>query len=1182
MVRKIWMSAIMGATCLLLSPYGLAANLGEIRIDIPWALFLPMLASMAYGWRFGLVAGLAGGAYFPFLLWANNGYANLSTTLTYLCIYALLGLPKDFNFFNSIKALYIRYIICLAIGILAFYFYFLFLFQPLLSFNPAFWVHETIKTIPRDILYGFAFKDSVNLVVLTLIAETLLQLPFIRKTLGLSIIPSMGENNKIFIGTIIASIFVWLTFVGLGIVLFDGENDLRQEHISLAFLVMITSGIILARILFLYNEKQYNIKYQLNKSEEKYRNIFENVHDVFYRIDLQGKVLEISPSINHLAGFGVEEIIGKPFDILSDNPEEGAKLLNSIQKDIVLTDYEIKLKTKTGKVKYASLNASLITNADGQSVYVEGIMRDITRRKQAEDSLRRNEAIQAKMVANIGDVIVIIDKNEINTYKSPNIEKWFGWRPEEVVGQNTYENIHPEDVDGAKIFFRRLLLTPDATGTTEIRYRCKAASYKWIEISMVNLIHDPDIQGVLGNYHDISDRKRATEMFDNERILLRTLIDNIPDSIYSKDFACRKTLANLTEVRYMGANSESEVLGMTDFELYPADLAEKFYADDQMVLQTGKALLNREEFIIDEKGEKRHLLSSKIPIRDKNNQVIGLVGIGRDITIRKRSEENFILAKEKAEESEQRLITFINSIPDIICYKDYCGRWMLANDADLELFGLTNVDYIGKTDAELAPFTHQIYYEAFRNCMVSDEKAWLNGKITRGTENIPTPAGKLKCYDVLKIPVFHPNGDRKGLAVIGRDITEFINIQNELEIAKERAEGSNYLKTTFLSNISHEIRTPFNSLLGFLNLATDSELNDEERAEYIGLVNQSSYRLMNTINDIVEISQIQTGQMEVSLAETSINQLIDNLYRQFKPEAEKKKLQFTIINQLHSQFDLLTTDVKKLGVILSNLIGNALKFTESGSIEVAIRTEEIVDQREKYNAFIINDLPAKLLFSVKDTGIGIPKEKQAQIFGLFMQGDSSHTRSFEGCGLGLSISKAYVEMLGGEIWVESGFNEISEIKGTVFHFNIPFHFVVEQKTIVGNGEPSKASGNNLKNLIVLIAEDDEASAVLISITVKTISKQIIKVKNGHEAVEACRQNPEIDLVLMDIKMPGLDGYEATQQIRQFNTNVTIIAQTANALYGDREKALAAGCNEYIEKPIVKEKLLALINGSLRN
>jgi PAS domain S-box-containing protein len=699
---------------------------------------------------------------------------------------------------------------------------------------------------------------------------------------------------------------------------------------------------------------------------------------------------------------------------------------------------------------------------------------------------------------------------------------------------------------------------------------------------MVNLIHDPDIQGVLGNYHDISDRRKAAELFDNERILLRTLIDNIPDSVYSKDLACRKTLANLTEVRYMGANSESEVLGMTDFDLYPMELAEKFYADDQMVLQSGKALLNREEFIIDENGNKRFLLSSKIPMRDKNNNVIGLVGIGRDITIRKRSEENYILAKEKAEESEQRLITFINSIPDIICYKDHCGRWMLANNADLELFGLNNVDYIGKTDAELAPYTDQIYTEAFKNCMVSDEKAWLNGTITRGTENIPTKAGELRCYDVLKIPVFLANGNRKGLAVIGRDITEFINIQNELEIAKERAEGSNYLKTTFLSNISHEIRTPFNGLLGFLNLIIDSELSDQERAEYVSLVNQSSYRLMNTINDIVEISQIQTGQMEVTLAETSIRQLIDSLYKQFKPEAVKKKLEFTIVNLLTGQLDLIITDVKKLMVILSNLIGNAIKFTESGSIEVAIRTDERTNRGNISNALNVNEITTRLLFSVKDTGIGIPKEKQSQIFGLFMQGDLSHTRSFEGCGLGLSISKAYVEMLGGEIWVESDNNENLESKGTVFHFNIPFNGFVEQNTINGNRETAKQIGAKLKDLVVLIAEDDETSALLISISVKTICKQIINVKNGLEAVEACRQNPGIDLVLMDIKMPGLDGYEATQQIRQFNTNVTIIAQTANALYGDREKALAAGCNGYIEKPIVKEKLMALIYGHLKN
>ena len=866
----------------------------------------------------------------------------------------------------------------------------------------------------------------------------------------------MRANNLILIRTIISSIVVWLTYIGLGIVLFEGDNVLHKEHISLALLMMVSCGFFIARILFHYNEKQYSILYQLNKSEEKYRNIFENMHDVFYRINLEGTVLEISPSIEPFSGFGVEEIIGKPFNKLLFNTEDGTTLLNSIKKDNVLHDYEIKMKTMTGLVKFASLNARLVSDKDDLPDHVEGIMRDIT------------------------------------------------------------------------------------------------------------------------------DRKKASEMFDNERILLRTLIDNIPDSIYLKDLECRKTLVNPAEVRYMGAKSEIEILGKTDFELYAEDLAEQFYTDDQMVMQTGEALLNREEFIIDEKGDRRYLLSSKIPIRDKNNVVIGLVGIGRDISNRKKIEENFILAKEKAEESEQRLVTFINSIPDIICYKDYCGRWMLANDADLELFGLKNVDYIGKTDAELAPFTLPVYEEAFRSCMVSDEKAWNNATITRGTENIPTPEGVEKCYDILKIPVFHPNGDRKGLAVIGRDITEFIAIQNELEIAKERAEGSNHLKTTFLSNISHEIRTPFNSLLGFLNLITENELTDQERAEYVGLVNQSSYRLMNTINDIVEISQIQTGQAEVLMTQTNLKQLIDNLYKRFRLDAEKKKLKFTITNQLPLQMEYLVTDDKKLNVILANTIGNAIKFTESGSVDVAIQIEKKADSDDNIDSSELSGTPARLLFSVKDTGIGIPKEKQSQIFGLFMQGDGSHTRSFEGCGLGLSISKAYVEMLGGEIWVESQINDNSKTNGTIFYFNIPFIGTTEQKTIAGNGQGAIGTGTNLKNLIVLIAEDDETSAMLISISVKAISKQVIKVKNGLDAVEACRMNPDIDLVLMDIKMPGLDGYEATQQIRQFNTKVTIIAQTANALYGDREKALAAGCNGYIEKPIIKEKLITLINGYLKN
>ena len=238
----------------------------------------------------------------------------------------------------------------------------------------------------------------------------------------------------------------------------------------------------------------------------------------------------------------------------------------------------------------------------------------------------------------------------------------------------------------------------------------------------------------------------------------------------------------------------------------------------------------------------------------------------------------------------------------------------------------------------------------------------------------------------------------------------------ELIVAKEKAEESDRLKTAFLNNISHEIRTPFNGILGFLSLIQDHDLLDDEREEYIGIINQSADRLMNTINDIIEVSHIQSGIVKLALQETNIKQLIDKLIDKFDVFAENKGLGFSISNDLPNNITSISTDGIKLKIILTNLIGNALKFTKIGSVELYLKKK--------------NDI---LEFSVKDTGIGISENRQQIIFERFMQSNVSNTREFEGLGLGLTIVKEYVKMLGGKLWMES-----EEGKGTTFYFTIPY------------------------------------------------------------------------------------------------------------------------------------------------
>ena len=386
---------------------------------------------------------------------------------------------------------------------------------------------------------------------------------------------------------------------------------------------------------------------------------------------------------------------------------------------------------------------------------------------------------------------------------------------------------------------------------------------------------------------------------------------------------------------------------------------------------------------------------------------------------------------------------------------------------------------------------------------------------------------------------------------------ERINLLNvQLLKAKEIAEESDRLKSAFLANMSHEIRTPMNGILGFAELLKEPDLSGDEQQEYISIIQKSGARMLNIINDIVSISKVESGQMEVSISATDINDLLEHIHNFFKPEAEQHGLQLFFKKVLHPNAAIVKTDKEKIYAILTNLVKNALKFTKKGSIELGCQ------MKDNYFEFF-----------VRDTGIGISKEQQQFIFERFRQGSESLSRNYEGAGLGLSISKAYVEMLGGCIQVES-----EPGKGSTFYFTIPYNADQEEQQVNNKKamEEYKLVHPEVHGLKILIVEDDTASAKLLSIAVKIFGGDIIMVNTGFEAVEACHNHPDIDLVLMDIKMPDMDGYEATRQIRRFNKDLIIIAQTAYSLVGDREKAVAAGCNDYISKPINKTLLIDLI------
>ena len=430
-------------------------------------------------------------------------------------------------------------------------------------------------------------------------------------------------------------------------------------------------------------------------------------------------------------------------------------------------------------------------------------------------------------------------------------------------------------------------------------------------------------------------------------------------------------------------------------------------------------------------------------------------------------------------------------------------------------------------------------------------------------------------------------GEHCLVAVI--DINKRKKAEQDLIKAKEKAEESDRLKSAFLANMSHEIRTPMNGILGFTELLKKHDLTGEKQQQYISMIEKGGARMLNIINDIISISKVESGQMDVSISETNINEQIEYIYTFFKPEVQRKGMHMSFHNSLPAKEAVIKTDREKIFAILTNLVKNAIKYSDRGTIEFGYLLKTISDAAKPVSELVGLDKsnlldnkeanePAETVneafvmeFFVKDTGIGIPQGKKEAIFERFVQADIGDKRAFQGAGLGLSISKAYVEMLGGKIWVES-----EEGSGSIFYFTIPYNTEPDEIQAIENVGSQDEEEHQIKKLKILIADDDESSAMLLTEIVKKYSKEMLYAETGVEAIEACRSNPDINLILMDIQMPVMDGYEATSLIRKFNKGVIIIAQTAYALMGDRAKAINAGCTDYVSKPLNQNLIIELL------
>jgi PAS domain S-box-containing protein len=515
----------------------------------------------------------------------------------------------------------------------------------------------------------------------------------------------------------------------------------------------------------------------------------------------------------------------------------------------------------------------------------------------------------------------------------------------------------------------------------------------------------------------------------------------------------------------------------------------------------------------------------------------------RDISGRIKTEQDLV-------ENESKFRTLFENAADGILMGDEKGYIIDANSSFCSLTGYSRDEILQKFIAEL--FSKS---SLKKNPIRFDDVK--KGQSVISEREIVSKSGML-------IPIEMNTTFLKSnhyFAVV-RDMTErkkveeaLIEKNKELMLAKKKAEESDQLKSEFLANMSHEIRTPMNGILGFSRMLGEDELDREQQQLYIEIIENSSDQLMRIIDDILEISILETKQVRVVNNPLNLNRLFLELFTIYDRQAKMNKTPLYIKTGLNDEQAMILVDEIKLRKVICNLIDNALRYTNEGYVELEYK--------------LINDT---LVFHVKDTGIGIVKEKQKIIFERFSQAEKRLSKEYGGLGLGLSIAKENTELMGGTISVESEKGE-----GSTFTFTIPYNPVVR---LDERGEDKPENSNTTK--VILVVEDEEINYLYLETVIQKLDKtiEILHAKNGVEAVEICRARKDINVVFMDIKMPEMNGLEATHIIKEFAPDLKIVAQTAYSTFEDRQNALQAGCDDFIEKPINVELLNQIINNVL--
>ncbi|UBM62940.1 PAS domain S-box protein [Candidatus Sulfidibacterium hydrothermale] len=888
----------------------------------------------------------------------------------------------------------------------------------------------------------------------------------------------------------------------------------------------------------------------LRESENKYRSLAETSSDLILTFDTEGKFTFLSPSLKKMTGYEPEETINKYFweFVAPEYVESTIKKFKRGVEGETIPLYEIELLKKNGERLPVELNVTSLYDAKGKIKGRLAVVRDISERKKAEQALKESEA-RLQRFSEITTEGIVIHKNSVIVDANQTFLKITGYTLEELKGCNVVKKLaHP---DSYSIIYQNI--KKKYAKPYEIKIFKKDGSLLPVEITAIDYT---DASGEISRavvFHDITERlkmekaiRESEQKYREQSRLFRLMSDNIPDLVWAKDLENRFIFSNKANAeKLLLANDVKEPIGKTDSyfaerqrRLHPND--DKWFTfdlecsdSDKKVLSTKKAIRSLETGYV--KGKFLALDVFKAPIFDENGNLIGTVGHGRDVT-KEIEAERAIRLRDKA----------LNAAANAIVITDANGKIEWINRAFTTLTGYSIEEAVGHSTGDLINSGKQDkdFYDVL-------DKTLKAGKVWKGEIVDRRKDGSLYVVEEIITPVTNDEGKVEHLIGIMTDITERKAAERELLAAKEAAEESSRLKSAFLANMNHEIRTPMNAIMGFSDLMIDAR-SSEVMKSYAKIVSNSSRQLLNLIDDVIFLSRLQSEKLPVKKIAFRPADVVKEIFEMFNLPEMKNNLELRTTLPENANDILFYADDYKIKQVLTNFVSNAIKYTPEGFINLGFNISQ-----------------NKITFFVEDSGIGIDENEQALIFDAFYRGERAVSAAVRGTGLGLNIAKGLVELMGGTIGVKSKPNQ-----GSRFYFTLDYE--QPEKKALKSAQSPEYKIKERKDLSLLIVEDDETNYLYMEVLLKDKVKNIDHATNGREAIEMAEKN-QYDLVFMDIKMPILSGDEATRKIKKQHPGLPVVATTAYATQEEKERALEAGCDAYLSKPIQKEDLYAVID-----